>query len=174
MYPNFAQMERYEDIKLPCEKENRANNTMKAPQTSSPNKGGESRTQDKTGDDPRKEAQRMRNLLLKKAEKQAAEEQPDYYDKRIAAEREAYIRSQQFKGSVFYTPPPEPDSSDEEHELNKAVAAKPNLDFNDILNNMGGSGFLSSGDDEEEKKEALGVKVFRPKVVTSAPNTVAA
>jgi len=39
---------------------------------------------------------------------------------------------------------------------------------------MGGSGFLSSGDDEEEKKEALGVKVFRPKVATSEPNTVAA
>ena len=39
---------------------------------------------------------------------------------------------------------------------------------------MGGSGFLSSGDDEEEKKEALGVKVFRPKVATTAPNNMAA
>jgi len=40
------------------------------------------------------------------------------------------------------------------------------MSFNDILNNVGGAGFMSSGNESEEEKKAptsdhVGVRVFR-------------
>jgi len=40
------------------------------------------------------------------------------------------------------------------------------MNFNDILNNVGGQGFLSSGNESEEEKKApsldqMGVRIFR-------------
>eukprot|EP00354_Favella_ehrenbergii_P010768 CAMPEP_0170464358 /NCGR_PEP_ID=MMETSP0123-20130129/9122_1 /TAXON_ID=182087 /ORGANISM="Favella ehrenbergii, Strain Fehren 1" /LENGTH=245 /DNA_ID=CAMNT_0010730015 /DNA_START=858 /DNA_END=1595 /DNA_ORIENTATION=- len=146
--PGQTSLARYEDILLPCEKEQRANNSLAAPKGSSPEKQSASIND---ASDHKKKAQRMLKQSLRQAEKQSALQQPDYYDKRIKAEREAYIRAQMFKGPVFYTPP-EKDSDEEE---NAAIEANPNLNFNDILSGMGGSGFLSNdSEEEEEKKEA--------------------
>lgn len=65
------------------------------------------------------------------------------------------------KGPVFYEPPKQ--DSDEEEQ--KVVDANPNLDFNDILNNMGGGRF--GLDSEEETKEPRGARVFRPNLSAS-------
>ncbi len=71
------------------------------------------------------------------------------------------------KGPIFHVPP-QADSEDDS-EAEAAKITKPNLDFDDILNGMGGSGILSHGEsDEEEKKEPAspyghsGPRVFRP------------
>lgn len=78
-------------------------------------------------------------------------QQPDYFDKRDEAERAAYIRAQVGKATAFKYPAKV--NSDEEREAAE-IEANPNLDFNNILTGMGGSGFLSSGNEsEEEKKE---------------------
>jgi len=55
------------------------------------------------------------------------------------------------------------------------IEANPNLNFNDILTGMGGSAFMSSGNEsEEEKKEEApyghsGAHVFRPNLTASSP-----
>lgn len=66
------------------------------------------------------------------------------------------MRSQMPKGPIFHVEP-EKNSDDSEEEAVAAVMGRPNLNFNDILQGMGGAGIFSSGGEsgeEEEKKEA--------------------
>jgi hypothetical protein len=63
------------------------------------------------------------------------------------------------KGPVFAQPPQEK-SDDEGNDTT------PLMNFNDILSNVGGLGFMSSGNESEEEKKApsldhMGVRVFR-------------
>lgn len=74
------------------------------------------------------------------------------------------------KGPVFYKEPSSDEEEDDEEEQ-KRIAENPNLDFNSILDGMGGAGFgFSSGlsSEEEKKGPAMdGLKVFRPNLTGS-------
>ena len=70
------------------------------------------------------------------------------------------------KGPIFHVEP-EPDSSEEDEKEMEQMQNNPSLNFADILTGMGGSGFMSSGNESEEESkldrlEASGVRVFRP------------
>lgn len=75
------------------------------------------------------------------------------------------------KGPVFHV---EPEKNSDDSEEEAAAMVRPNLNFDDILQGMGGAGIFSSGGEsgeEEEKKEApygsSGVRVFRPNLSAS-------
>ncbi len=90
--------------------------------------------------------------------------QPEYYAKQIEKERMARLNAQKPSGPIFYQPPKE--TSDDELDR---IGESPNLNFDNILEGMGGSGFLSSGNESEEenksqviKRKKAPAKVFRP------------
>ena len=53
------------------------------------------------------------------------------------------------KGPVFYQPP-DTTAEDEARREEEAITASPNLNFADILNGMGGAGFISSEADSAD------------------------
>ena len=154
--PGNAAETRYKDIQMLCDSENRINNSLNAPKRDQSVKAERSMRELMQ---PGVQDGRVLNSTLRQAERQSAQLQPDYYEKQIAAEKEAFIRSQLPKGPVFAQPPKQ--KSDDE-----GVGSNSLMSFNEILSNVGGLGFLSSGNESEEEKKAppsdhVGVRVFR-------------
>lgn len=167
--PGQAAESRYADIKLPCDQESRINNSITATERPQSKKNAQAKKANATM--TASNSSMKLNQTLRQAEKQSAQQTPEYYDKQIKAEKDAYVRSQMPKGPVFHV---EPEKNSDDSEEEAAAMGRPNLNFNDILQGMGGAGIFSSGGEsgeEEEKKEApygsSGVRVFRPNLSAS-------